>query len=494
MERSGLNDLKANGLIAYQRRDYASAERYLRQALHADPRDARVHYLLGNILREKGEPDKAVIHYRESLRLDPQFAEAYNNLGLVLQEKGQLDEAMDCYRKALEIDPSLTGIYYNLGTVFQDKKDFEQAMLFYRKAIEDDPHDVDAHYNLANVLRETDRLDDALAHYQTAFTLNPELADAYANVGMILHARGLFDDAIASYRRALQLDPNMPDTYNNIGSILYEKKQLDEAVEYFQKALQLNPDFADAYINLGAVSYQRGHLDDAVTYYKKGLSLKPDSSHAHLNLSLILLTYGDFNNGWKEYEWRLRKGALSAEDFSQALWDGSDIRGKTILLYAEHGLGDAIQFIRYVPLVVSRGAEIVVLCQRELASLFQNIEGIKQVIGVDGQLPLFDIHCPLSSLPLKFNTTIDTIPAQIPYIKADPFLIQKWRDKLLTIGSKFKVGLVWAGNPSHRNDSNRSFSRHVCTACKSRRYNLLQSPERSGVGTGEKPSWRNEFH
>jgi ADP-heptose:LPS heptosyltransferase len=176
-------------------------------------------------------------------------------------------------------------------------------------------------------------------------------------------------------------------------------------------------------------------------------------------MSFRLLSCGDFINGWKEYEWRLKINARpSVKEFSQLLWDGSDISGKTILLYTEQGHGDAIQFIRYVPAVVQRGATIIVECQKELASLFQNVEGIKKVISIGEQLPAFDLHCPLLSLPLKFNTTLDTIPAEIPYIKVNPLSTRKWKDKLSDDSSKLKVGLVWAGSQSHKDDRNRSFA------------------------------------
>jgi predicted O-linked N-acetylglucosamine transferase (SPINDLY family) len=231
--------------------------------------------LLGNILREKGESDEAIIHYQESLQIDPRLAEAYNNLGLALQEKGRLDEAIDCYQKALNANPALTGIYYNLGTVFQDRKDFEQAEMYYRKAIETDPHDADAHYNLANVLRESNSIDDALLHYKAALAVNPELVDAYNNMGSILSERGLLDDAVACYLKALQLNPDVPDIYNNLGIVFKEKGQPDEASEFFGTALRIDPSFVGALNNMAGVLLDGGRVSEAEKYLKSALSVNP---------------------------------------------------------------------------------------------------------------------------------------------------------------------------------------------------------------------------
>ncbi|MEW6585451.1 MAG: tetratricopeptide repeat protein [Nitrospirota bacterium] len=266
--------MKANGLAAYRRKDFAAALHCLKQALAVDPHDARIHYLLGNILREKGDSDQALIHYQEALRIHPHFAEAYNNLGLILQGKGLLDEAITCYEKALKANPALTGIYYNLGTVFHDKKDLEKAAQYYQKAIEHDPRDADAHYNLANVLRELKSIDDALLHYRGALALNPELADAYNNMGSILSERGLFHDAVTCYLNALRLSPNVPDIYSNLGIVFKEQGRLDKAAECFETALKINPSFVEALNNMAGVLLDRGDVSGAERCLEKALRIK----------------------------------------------------------------------------------------------------------------------------------------------------------------------------------------------------------------------------
>jgi protein O-GlcNAc transferase len=255
--------------------NYDEAMRHLRRALLADPDDARIHYLLGNILREKEEYDAAAVHYRESLRIDPQFAEAYNNLGLTLQQEGRLDEAIDCYLKTLELNPSLTGIYYNLGTVFQDKRDFEKAERYYLEAVARNPDDADAHYNLANVLRESKKIDDALSHYQAALTLNPSFADAYNNMGSILSERRLFSDAVACFHKALRIDPNLSGVYNNLGLVFKEQGQFDKAIEYFETALRMTPSFIEVLNNVAGILFDQGRVTEAETILKKAIQISP---------------------------------------------------------------------------------------------------------------------------------------------------------------------------------------------------------------------------
>jgi hypothetical protein len=199
-------------------------------------------------------------------------------------------------------------------------------------------------------------------------------------------------------------------------------------------------------------------MNEAIACFQKALQIDPHYPEAHCNMSFVYLLTGNFEEGWKEYEWRRRlKGSVQRE-FSQPLWDGSDIHGKTILLYAEQGFGDTIQFIRYIPFVAQKNAIVLVECQDELASVIQDIEGVNRVFVFGEQLPEFDVHCPLLSLPLVFDTTLETIPAEVPYIKADSILVQRWKNKLKHDNSKLKIGLSWAGRPTHKRDRQRSIS------------------------------------
>jgi tetratricopeptide (TPR) repeat protein len=468
-------------------------------ALQLNPNYTDAYNNLGIVLHDKGQLDEAILCYQNALRLNPDIPYTNNNIGLILQEKGQLDLAIRHYQKAIQLDPYFADAYYNLANIYQEKKQFDAAINYYHKAIQVDPHFAYAYNNLGNSLKEKGQLDLAINHYQKALQLNPTLADAYNNIGAILLDLKQFDEAISYCQKALQLNPTLTDAYNNIGAILLDLKQFDEAISYCQKALQLNPNFYKAYHNLGGIYqkkqqfdkamtycqkalelnpndykvhlglgcilHEKGQLDEAINCYQKALRLNPNAESAHWSVACAFLLSGNFNEGWNEYEWRWKTKDFSQDcclhqpsSFSEPKWNGYDIAGLTILIYAEQGLGDTIQFIRFTPLVAQRGGKIIVECDKALASLLHNMKSIDQVIGIGEPLPDFDIQCPLLSLPSVFNTTIENIPDRIPYITVSPTLIKKWRDKIQNTKSMLKVGLVWTGNPEHSNDGNRSCS------------------------------------
>lgn len=393
------------------------AEFICKEILKENPLNADALQLLGVICYHSNNYDSAIQYFDTSLRLNPDNFEAYYNLGIVLQEKGDMNKAITSYQQAIQLNPGFSDAYYNLGMIFQGKKQLNEAVICYQKAI----------------------------------ILNPLLADAYNNLGVIVKETGQIEEAISYYQKAIEVDPYFADAYNNLGNVIREKKQHDKAIFYYRKALELNPNFVDAYINLGNVLQEKNNLDNALECFQKAILLNPENADAHWNKSLAFLLSGNYKEGWKEYEWRLKvKDFLYLHrDFPRPVWDGSDITGKTILLHAEQGFGDTIQFIRYAPLVREKGAKVIVECQKELAPLMRNIEGIHRLIVRSEQLPEFDLHYPLLSLPLQFDTTLESIPAKIPYISADKQLIKKWREKVLPDNSKLKVGIVWSGNPDN---------------------------------------------
>jgi hypothetical protein len=243
--------------------------------------------------------------------------------------------------------------------------------------------------------------------------------------------------------------------YNNLGATLRLQGNLDEAVASYQNALQIKPDFAAAMNNLGTALRDKGDLDDAMSWYRKAIQLTPDFADAHWNLSFALLLAGLFQEGWQEYEWiwKLKKPKYR---LPQPLWDGADIRGKRILLYAEQGFGDVIQFVRYAPMVKGKGAEVILGCQKELKVLLKSVVGVSSVVVFGEPIPQFDLQCPLPSLPRLFSTTVDSIPSQVPYMHADIQSVSDWRHRLGIDTSSLNIGLVWAGSPGHLNDRNRS--------------------------------------
>ena len=299
------------------------------------------------------------------------------------------------------------------------------------------------------------RLPEAAACYCRALELKPDYADTYYNLGNVLKNQGKLDEAIACYRRALELRPDYAEAHSSLGGVFRDQGRLDEAIACCHRALELKPDYAEAYNNLGSAVYDQGNLDKAVACYRRARELKPDFADAHLNQSLLSLLVGDLERGWVEYEWRWKTTSVQRRDFSQVAWTGQSLEGKTVLVHAEQGLGDTIQFVRYAPLVKQRGGTVIVECPRPLLFLLASCAGIDRLVERGDELPAFDVQASLLSLPGIFRTTLEDIPATVPYLFADLGLVERWR-KELGGATGFKIGIAWRGNPTHPNDRARS--------------------------------------
>jgi Tfp pilus assembly protein PilF len=296
-------------------------------------------------------------------------------------------------------------------------------------------------------------LEEAARLYGQALTLNPDIPDIYINLGVALRALGKPEASAACYHRALALSPENASAYTNLGNVLRELGRLEAAVASHRRAIALAPDNADALYNLSLALRDTGQLDEALDYFAQTLAISPDHPGCHFDRALTLLQNGDIKDGLKEYEWRWKLNGNAQRDYSQPQWDGADLGGKTILLHTEQGFGDMIQFARYIPLVKERGGTIIVESQPQLSRLFSTIEGVGQVVNAGADLPRFDAWAPMMSLARIFGTTLDTVPAAVPYLNApDAFAGQL----PATLSSQLKVGIAWAGSITHQNDARRS--------------------------------------
>lgn len=269
---------------------------------------------------------------------------------------------------------------------------------------------------------------------------------------------GRLDDAIISYQKALSLNPMSAEAHGNLGNTLQSKGKSREALDSYLKALSLRPNYAEALNNCGVALEALGRYDEALTSYDKAQAIKPDYVDAHYNESLCRLRMGDFERGWEKFEWRWRrKEVVSAwRKFRQPLWLGEEkIAGKTILLHSEQGLGDTIQFCRYAALVAAQGATVLMEVPTPLRSLLSTLEGVSQMAVIGERVPPFDHHCPLLSLPLALKTTMESIPAKIPYLSVNRAAAAAWRARLAPDGDKL-VGICWRGNPDFKDDHKRS--------------------------------------
>jgi hypothetical protein len=273
----------------------------------------------------------------------------------------------------------------------------------------------------------------------------------------------------------------MAAAHYNLGSVLLAQFEFARAIPVFQNAIALNPNWPELHNNLGLALRNEARHTEALASFKRALTLRPDYPSAHWNLSWTLLMLGDFKSGWAEYEWRTKCPAvMTPRPFLQPQWRGEELTGRTILLHAEQGFGDMLQVVRYAPLVANRGGKVIVECRPELATLFKTVKGIEQIVIQGQPLPPFDIQCSMMSLPLAFNTTLETIPAEVPYISATTDRIAAWQEKLGTRDDRLRVGLVWAGRPAQQYDRRRSASfEHFAPLSKvksARFYSLQKGP------------------
>jgi len=377
-------------------------------------------------------------------------------------QAGRLEEAARLYDQVLKSSPRHPDALHLLGLIAYQKGDLDRAESLIGKAIEISPENPAYSNNLGNVFVALQRAQEACALFRRATELKPDYAEAHNNLGNALQKLGQWEEAVAAYQHALAMRPRYAEAHCNLGSALRKQGRLEQARTSYERALECKPDYATAFSNLALVLHEQAKYEEALPYYDKALALDPDHAEAHANRAVLLLLLGRFEEGWREYEWRWKVDGFtsSPRDLGRPLWDGSELTGETILLHAEQGLGSAIQFVRYVSLVAKRGGQVILECPRPLFGLFSSLtEGtpapVKKLIVRGEPLPDFEIQAPLMSLPRILGTTVDTIPGTVPYLVADPAAAAAWRERLGP-SARPRVGVVWAGNPAHVNDRNRS--------------------------------------
>ena len=353
---------------------------------------------------------------------DTDHADRQIALAYALQQSGDLHHAVLAYRRAIQLEPNSFRAYNNLGTLFASLGDNETALIFLNAAL----------------------------------ALNTGVAEIHNNLGKVQLARSDLPAALTSYRNAVRLEPDKAIHHNHLGNALRLAGDFLEAELAFEKALSLDPSYAEALVNLGFALAEQGRYASVEKHYRQALRLKPDLALAHVNLSQDLLRRGKLTEGWLEAEWRWqwKQFPSPARSFSQPQWRGEPLGGATILLHAEQGFGDTLQMLRYVPLLVERGAQILLEVPPELLSLAASLEGVADLLVRGDALPRFDWHCPLMSLPLAFSTTLNTIPTQTPYLAAPHRERPGWLKPAKA--GRLQIGLVWAGNPKNTIDHRRS--------------------------------------
>jgi tetratricopeptide (TPR) repeat protein len=406
-------------------------------------------------LQEAGSFPHAEQLYRQILKADPSHANAWCFLGILQYEQGQLEEAALSFRQLILLQPSNAEAQNNLGFVFDLQQKYDEAIAHYREALRLNPLHDNAHYNLAIVLHKQGKLDEARAGFQQALRVKPDDVAAQNNLGVVLMDLGQVNDAVLCFRQALRLDTNHVEALTNLGNAVARQDKLDESIRCYEQALRLKPNSAAAWTNLGNVRRQQGRFDEALACYARALSHDPGHAETHLNRAHLLLLLGQWAQGWPEFEWRWQTTGFIRPNFRQPRWDGSPLAGRTLLVLAEQGLGDTLHFIRYAPLVKQLGGKVIVQCQPPLLRLLAGQPGIDLLCAAGSPSPTFDCYVPLLSLPGLFHTSVNNVPATVPYLQPDTALVSHWRQELHPLEG-FKVGIAWQGNPAFPGDSQRS--------------------------------------
>jgi len=434
--------------------DFRKAESVCRGAINTDPHSAVVWQMLAAALQGQGRRSEVVDALRKAAELGPENAELLVQLGTAQAEAGQLETAIDNFQRAVKLRPDLAAAHRNLGVALAQQGCASKAAASLREAVRLKPDYSEAYYSLAGVLCDLGRRDEALGQYRKALELRPEDVRICNNLGLTLAELGRHGEAAVYLRQAIRLDPKNKEAHNNLGLALEGQGLFEQAESCFHDALRLDPAYAEAHVNLGNSYKERQRLDEAQACYDWALMHQPQSALAWYNRALALLQAGDYERGWPLSEWRWQCPSTPVRPFRQPRWDGSSLEGKTILLWCEQGLRDAIQFVRYGSLVKGRGGKVIGECSAKLQDVFATCSGLDQVVTEGEPLPDFDVQIPLLSLPAIFGTTLATVPAAVPYLHADPSLVQRWRNRLGK--QSFKIGLVWQGEPRHAWDRWRS--------------------------------------
>jgi len=439
----------------------AEADRIYGDLLGADPHNFDALYLAGMLRHQQGRSVDGLRMVAAALKAKPGAADARMNYAVILLALERYEEALANFDQALAMGLDSAVLHYNRGNALKGIERNEEALASYDRALALAPDLAVAHHNRGSTLAVLNRHEEALANFERVLDLKPELAErisALNNRGKMLAKLKRFDEALASYDQVLALAPDHVDALTRRGVALVELGHYEEGLAAYAAALRVDPNYLDAYLNRGNARALLHQFDAALADYGAATALQPEHADANFNEALVRLCLGDFRRGWPKYEyrWRSKKYASLWPKFPRPVWRGDgELSGKTILLCAEQGMGDAIQFVRYAALVAARGAKVLVGVHRPLAPVMTSVPGVTQVIADGGTLPDFDVYCPLLSLPLAFGTELGTIPSTVPYIWPQPDRITRWQGSVPQNG-RLRVGICWAGTSVHAGDRRRS--------------------------------------
>ena len=480
----GLDDVQQGkfdkGLAFHRSGDFTTAKRLYAEILNSIPDHIGALHLSGVICIEEKKPDLAQGFLAKAIILTPEFAPLHAGYGVALSELGQFEEALTSLDRAIALAPQNGEAFYNRGNALKRLGRFCEAIGDYEQVLALQPWNAQAVSNEGDAQQALGRFQEALACYAKAICLQPDYAEAYSNRGLTLHAMGRFDeallnynhgiainpylsaacfnrantlkdvrrfeDAAADYAHAIMIEPQNAQACSNKGDALQSLGLFEEALRLYDRALAVKGDYADAWSNRGACLKALGRLQEALDSFDKAIACADDHAEAHWNKAVTLLLMERFEEGWRLYEWRKRaRDPAGRRVCDQPAWLGKeDISNKTLLVHGEQGLGDTIQFSRYLRCLNDLGAKILFAPQRSLRALMGTLDATFKIVDGEHADLDFDYHVPLMSLPLAFKTDLSHLPARAAYLGAEEARIESWKKRIGTRG--FKIGICWQGS------------------------------------------------
>lgn len=426
-------------------------------AIRCNPNLADAHYSAGRVYSKLLRFKEAIPAYRAAVQLNGNCFDYYFNLGNALLKASEYEEAIPVLKRALKLQKGDPELLCNLGFALEKVGETEKAEEIYLSLLESSPNYSQLHNNYGKLLANKEKYNEAVVHYKKAIQLDPQNAYAYFNLGVICLNRNEDEEAEENFRAALTIESDLPEANYNLGNIFRKDFRLAEAIACYRRATETpnEENKHKALTNLALTLYEVGEIEESLTTYQAAVQLDPTDNVARVCYAYALMTEGRLQEGLPEHEARFHTpDAKILRDIEAPLWRGEPLNGAKILIYWEQGLGDTLQFIRYIPLVAQRGGRVILEVQEPLRRLIANIPGVDSFICHGDQLPDISWQCPLMSLPLAFGTTFDSIPASAAYISVPP---ERVRAAAVQFSANtLRVGLVWSGNPKHKLDAHRS--------------------------------------
>ena len=445
-----LTDINEQHKIArhwHQQGQLTQAANIYLNTLETHPDDFNATHMLGVIACQMDDFDTSIELIKKAIGINSNIAPAYSNLAFVLRKAARFQESIEFYEMAIALKEDEPDYHFQHAITLAVQDELEKAVESYDKAILLKANFATAYNNKGVALAKLGRFDAAIHSFESAIVARHDFHEAYFNLGNNLDAIGRLKEAVLRYTQAIEIKPEYVDAFINRGNTFKKLNRFQDSFADYQSAIVVDPLNYEAYLNLGVSYAEVKRIEDAISCYDNALSIKPDYIEAQWNKSLALLLNGDYISGFHLFESRLKRGKspLSKRDFQRPMWLGGELlKGKSILLHAEQGLGDVIQFCRYAKLVKDLDAKVILEVPKQLVALLRQLDYVDVLIERGESRPAFDFHCPLMSLPMVFGTELTSIPMSSPYLRADEVKVQYWKSKLVEKNS-LKVGVVWNG-------------------------------------------------